>query len=237
MLFLVYGTDEKGAREKTHAVLQGLFLKEPNALHVSIGSQTFESHSLDELIGGQGLFGQKYIFLFDHVFENEVAKEEVVARLERMKNSPHVFIVLERILNKTTLSTFEKYSEKIYPVILRNKPKTRTDIFYLADALGGRDKKRLWTLFQKARGDGVSDEEIHGILFWQAKNIALAKTTKSANEAGIAPFPFQKSVNFSKNYKDEEIKDILRKLTRMFHDSHRGAYELGIALERFILRI
>ena len=111
------------------------------------------------------------------------------------------------------------------------------NVFALTDALGERDRKKLWTLYQRAKYAEVSPEEIHGILFWQVKSMLLAKNAKNAEEAGLKPYPFKKSVGFLKHYTGGEVEHLSRKLLSVSHDARRGLHDFDIALERFVLNI
>jgi len=67
-------------------------------------------------------------------------------------------------------------------------------------------------LYQKAKLNNVSDEEVHGILFWQIKNMLLSFDAKDAEAAGLNDFVFRKSLGFTKNYSYNELKKLLRDL-------------------------
>ncbi|MCA9351664.1 hypothetical protein KC929_02705, partial [Patescibacteria group bacterium] len=80
-----------------------------------------------------------------------------------------------------------------------------------------------------------SPEEIHGILFWQVKNLALVQSS-SGQVPGMNPFVYRKTSGFVKNFTQAEIKDIARSLDNMFHN--RDTYStLDIELEKLILAI
>jgi len=109
--------------------------------------------------------------------------------------------------------------------------------FALADALGARDKKKLWLLLRNALDHDSVPEELHGILFWQAKSLALAAQTASAGEAGLNPFVYGKAKRFLVNFKQNEIEKMLSKLVWMYHEAHRGRVDFSIELEKFVLDI
>jgi hypothetical protein len=113
----------------------------------------------------------------------------------------------------------------------------KIDFFEFADALGRRDKRGLWVLFQDALAEQVSAEEINGIFFWQVKSMLLAKKCKTAEDAGMKSFPFQKAREYSRNYKDGELEKLSSELVGMFHEAHRGNIDFHVALEKFILSL
>ncbi|MCA9353191.1 hypothetical protein KC901_03345, partial [Patescibacteria group bacterium] len=79
-----------------------------------------------------------------------------------------------------------------------------------------------------------SPEEIHGILFWQVKNIALVHT--SSTNPGMNPFVYKKTMHFAKNFSHKDIQGLSRSLAHMFHN--RDTYStLDVELEKFILSL
>ena len=145
----------------------------------------------------------------------------------------------EEKLDKQTLSAFKKHTEKVQSFILPQKIQTTAafNMFSLSDALGERDKKRLWVLYQKGKFNGVSPEEAHGILFWGVKSIHLAHGAQNAEEAELNPFVFKKVARFASNYTTAELDRLSMSLIALYHSARRGMIPLDIALERFILSI
>jgi len=108
-------------------------------------------------------------------------------------------------------------------------------IFSLADALGERDKKRMWVLYREAIDLGISPEEIVGTLFWQVKMILLAHRVKKATDAGVKDFPFSKAQRYAKNYSLDEIQKLSSDIISIYHEAHRGKVDFEIELEKLIL--
>ena len=239
MLYLLHGTDTGRGREKLGSLLESLYKKKPDASVMRIDDEGFDASALDELISGQGLFERKQIIVFDNVFRNTVAMEAISQSLKDIASSQNIFIVFEETLDKKTLSKFQKHAEKIQEFDKKDlgSAKKPFDIFSLTDALGKRDKKKLWILYQKARMHNISNEEVHGILFWQVKSMLLAGSAPNAKEAGLNPFVYRKATQFQKNYSDSELKTLSAVLISLYHDARRGIHDLGISLERFVLDI
>ena len=107
-------------------------------------------------------------------------------------------------------------------------------MFSLTDALGNRDKKKLWTLYQKAIRTNAVPEELHGILFWQVKTMLLVSQKETKD---LKPFAVSKAKKFIQNYSEEELQKLARNLVELYHDTRRGFVEFPIALEQFILSI
>jgi hypothetical protein len=111
------------------------------------------------------------------------------------------------------------------------------NIFSLADALGERDRKKLWVLFQFALRQDISSEELAGVFFWQLKSMVVSRETKNANEAGVSPYVFQKSKRYNKNFSPEEELRMASKIVVLYHNAHRGLVDFEKGLEKFILGV
>ena len=153
-----------------------------------------------------------------------------------LKASENIFIVIENTLDKATLTKFEKNAEKVQEFSAEKKAPVKFNMFSLTDALGSRNSKRLWTLYQKAvRADAV-DEELHGIVFWQVKSMLLASASSDAKSAGLNPLVYSKSKSYAKNFTPAELQNLSSQLVRMYHRAHRGEVDFGNELEKFFLR-
>jgi len=241
MIYLFYGQDIETARRKADGVVASLLKKRPDASVFRLDSDKWQEAAFDEYVGGQGLFVQKYIVVLDRLFEKKELKEYVVERLKVLKASDNVFIILENTLDKTTLGKFEKTAEKIQAFgedkegTSKSKKASEFNMFTMTDALGARNGKRLWTLYQQALRHGVVNEELHGILFWQVKSMLLAVLSKDVKESGLNPFVYSKAKNYAKNFTLPELKKISSDLVTMYHRAHRGEVDFDVALEKFFL--
>jgi DNA polymerase III delta subunit len=254
MLYLLYGDNQELARVKSKELVSSLLKKKPDASFFKINDEQWNESLLDGYIGSQGLFESKYIVLLENLLENKEIKEVFLKKLREIKESENIFILRAGELDKVSLAKLEKNSAKVQKFntapsfsssFLPNK-KEEVKLFALADALGKRDKKSLWTLYCKAKqfspflshsqsGVPVEDEQIHGILFWQIKNMILANESGDAREAGLNPFVFSKAKAFAKNYSKDELKKMSNDLMHIYHEARRGLCELEGAVERWIL--
>lgn len=250
MIYLLHGKDFVEARKKLHSLLDSLFEKKPNASFFKMDSSNFTEGQLDEFISGQGLFEQKYIVQMDGLLEDKKAKDIVLDRLKEISGSDNVFVFIE---DKITKPVLKKISDKAQKVQEFDSPESLTrkfgvagdgeldlgefNIFNMADALGNRDKKNLWVLYQKAKAHNIPAEEMHGILLWQVKSIALAKNSANAESSGLKPFVFSKSLRFAKNFENEELKNLSSKMISIYHDARRGIVDFDTAMELFVLEL
>ena len=109
------------------------------------------------------------------------------------------------------------------------------NIFALTDALGARDKKRAWILYQQALVAGRSAEEVFFKLFWQAKTMLIASRTKSVGETDMKPFPYSKAKSFLKNFKQGELEKLSEDLVIGYHQARRGEGEVETLVEKILL--
>lgn len=179
------------------------------------------------------LFSKKYLVCLNNVLETNFSGE-ILASLSKMEESKNVFIFTESSVTKSSEKELKANAAK-YENFEEPKRVERFNIFSITDAFGAKDKKSVWVLMQKALHEGVSAEEILNILIWQVKNLLLASSAKDVKESGLAPFVFNKSKSYAKNFGQEELHDISTKLVTMFHESHLGL-ELEPNLELFILK-
>ncbi|MDP6527979.1 MAG: hypothetical protein QF858_03860 [Candidatus Pacebacteria bacterium] len=236
MIYLLYGEDGDKGREKLHSLVDSLRKKKPDASFTQFDEDTLDKVKIEELIGGQGLFERKLIVALDHVVKAKDVGEDVVRALKEFGESDNIFIFLEGALDKKTINKFEKHSEKTQEFNLKeNKKKDEFSVFSIADALGRRDREKLWSKYREALYKGFSVEEIHGILFWQVKSLIVAAGSTSAAKSGLNPFVFRKAQDFLKNYSKEELRNLSDALVAVSHNSRRGKYNFEAALESLIL--
>ncbi len=242
MLYLIHGTDIETAREKSHALFEALRTKKPDAAAGIMRGEDVTPDKLEELTQTQGLFENKQILFMDRTLENPEIRDIMLDKIEAIQESPNIFIFFEGKLTKEVLKKIEKRAEKATEyelddaAIAANKAE-KSSFFPLADALGARDKKKLWLLLRDALDKDAAPEEIHGILFWQAKSLALAASAASAGEAGLNPFVYGKAKRYGANWQPRETEALLSRLVRMYHRAHRGEVEFEVELEKLALDI
>jgi len=239
MIYLLYGNDTKRARLKLSTLIKTLEAKKPDATLIRVEDDTFREDRLKEYIGAQGLFESRLIVVFDGVFKNKDAGDGILSSLKELSQSENICIFLEEVLDKKALILFKKYTEKIQIFLLetRAQRKDAFNIFSLTDALGERNKKKLWVLYQKGILNDVPPEEIQRILFWGVKSMHIACSAQKGDMGGLNPFVFRKMTRFARNYSTAELNMLSSTLSALYHDARGGICPLDIALERFILSV
>jgi len=221
--------------------------KHESAEFFKLTVENFSENKLDELIASQGLFYSGSVVLADNLCEEEEITEILLKKLKEIKESPNFFVFLEGKLNKKELEKFKKYADKVEEFKKPERKLTKkevlaekgekVDFFDFTNALGEKNKKKLWTLYQDALMEEVPSEEIHAMFFWQVKAMLGAVKCKDATEAGLNPYVFTKSKNYAKNFNENRLKEMSTKLFEMYHQAHRGKIDFAVALEKFILEL
>ena len=233
MLTVFYGNDQIKVRSEAHKYIDSL-IKEGQTV-VRIESDNYEAGQLLNLSSATVLFGASPIYLIDTLSNQADSYEELLETLESLATSTENFVVIEKDLNASDKKQFTKYSENLNEY-KKAGVETRFNVFAMAEALVNKDKRQFWVLLQEAKRNGLSAEEIIGTLWWQLKTLRLAMLTKSAEEAGVKDFPYNKAKRSLKNFKDGEIESLSFKLLNLYHDGHAGRCDIDLALEEWVLR-
>lgn len=218
MIYFYYGTDIKKNRDKAHDLIDSLQKKKPDASFFQINSENFDSSKLQEYIGGQGLFSNKYIVFLDRLSEKKEIKDLFVESIKEVAGSNNIFIILEGKIDKATSTKIEKKAEKsIKSDLIEKEGKVDSRIFEIANVFDRKNKKELWLVYRELIENGNSPEEIHGVLFWKVKTMLLS--------------------DYYRSWKKEELIVMLDKLVSVYHESRRGLHELETGLESLILKL
>lgn len=237
MLYVIYGTDTHKARKKLHELLDLAKKKRPDAELFKMTTENWTESQFDELLVSQGLFEQKYTVVLDNLFEKKDYKSYIVERLEGMQNSEQIFLMLEAGIDTPTLKKIENKAKQVQEFEKKEEKKEWFNIFGIADGLLEKDKRKLWVDFLDFIKKGTASEEIHGIFFWQVKNMILATRASSGNDTGLSPFVYKNALTGARKYKIEELQMMSNDLVTMTHRVRSGEGELEVMLEKWILKL
>lgn len=232
MLYFFHG-DSAARLKKITERREALAKNDRDALYRPLAEEEWNGPALEELARGQGLFGGTSYFLIKEFLSTKEDKEFFMESAALLARSHNVFFVSEPSATKEIIKAVEKAGgESVALAETQKATKRDSSGFALADAAAKRDRKLAWALFHESLFKGASAEELHGILFWQMKNLRLAKLPGSGANFS---FPLMKAKSAAPKWKDEEITGALGRLVSIYHESHRGKYELPVALELFLL--
>jgi hypothetical protein len=252
MIYFFYGDDIEKSKANADKVVSSILSRKKDITLVKIIGEEISEQRIFELAQSQALFVNKYIIFLYRVMDNIESKKAILSTLKEMKESENIFVLCDILTSqkKTDLEVIKKIEEKSEkskefkkPFRKLNKKEElaligeKIDFFEFANALGERKRKSLWVLFQDALNESVPAEEVHGIFFWQIKAMLLAKKCKTAKEAGMKDFPFQKAKRYAENYTEEELEKLSSKMVSIYHEAHRGNADMHIALERMLMEL
>ena len=184
----------------------------------------WESLDVEELISlaaSQSMFGGKETYVLSGAINSE-KQEEFLNLAAALAESPNTFIFEEEKLLKGPTIALEKAGAEI---VIEKRPAAAArgfDPFGLTFAFAARDRKKLWLGLMQAFKAGEKAEAVAGLLNWKLRQELERLPGNSTGATGT---------------KREQLINLSRQLVYMYHDSHRGAGDLELLLERFALRL
>ena len=233
MLSVYYGNDLVVARRAALAAVDSV-MTESGARLTKIESANFAKGMLADMLGAVSLFGGSEVYLIDTPSEDVDFYAEVTSVLSEMAQSANHFIIIEGTLLAAEKKKFEKHASIIEE--FKKTAEAPFNVWAMADAITARDKKSLWVLLTEAKRSGLAAEEIIGTMWWQLKTLRLAQLTKTAAEAGMKDFPYNKAKRALHNFKDGEVSELCVSLLRVYHEGHGGVRDIDEGLEEWVLR-
>lgn len=233
MLYVYYGSDQVAVRQKAHETLDTLLAAGENPIRLEV--EGYQPGAILEYSNGASLFTPRLTYLLESPLTHGEWKEELLTNVELIKESVHVFVVIEGDLAAAEKKQLAGAAVDI--VEYKAEAGIAFNPFKLADALSVKDKKTLWLLLQEAKRNNVPPEEIIGTLWWQLKSIRLAAQTKTATEAGMKDFPYKKAKAALRTFKEEDVIACSRSLLDVYHDGHKGLRDIDLALEEWVLSL
>ncbi len=233
MFYVYYGNDTEAVRQMAFAKLAKLRENDPNLAVHQLSPEDYEVGQIVSASSTVSLFGGAAAYLIDMPSTNSDCLAELSREAAALVASGHHFVVIEGSLlaaDKKPLSGATEITE------YKKTGGGKFDAFKLADALARRDKRSLWLLLTESRRAGMSAEEVIGILWWQMKTLRLAILTKSASEAGVKDFPYNKAKKSLINFKSGEVENLSRSLLLLYHEGHVGKVDINLALEEWVLK-
>lgn len=245
MLYVFHG-DPKAVIEKVEGTIASLSTKNRDAAVVRVEEEGVGT--LGDMLFEQGLFKSTYI-VYINAMSSEVLREYIFENVETLKESPHLILLsLTAAKNKTEekeLAELEKVASKMQKCVIKNTEVEppyigavvgakllKRDPFAITDSLLKKDKLALFVELEHARLSGERAEEVVGVLFWAAKSMALAGSAKSAAEAGLKPYPYQKAKEGYAVWGKEGADELVFTLATLSTKAYADGEEVYAALER-----
>lgn len=209
MIYVIVGGSSTARAKKRKTLLKNLRAEE-------LRWQDMNVREVGTLASTPTLMGEKRAFVLTGALTDTERGEEFVALAKDAGEAAHVLVFEEEKLLKAPLGALQK-SGAILEVLEAPAKKETFNVFALASALAARDRKALWLLLMKALLGGTAPENIAGILHWKVRDLLASGKTGTYSKA--------------------ELVELSRRLMCIYHDSHRGAGDLSLLLERFALTL
>lgn len=233
MLYVFAGNDPSKVRHEAYAYVNTI--SKNDAEITSVTHESCSPGTLIELAQGASLFGSSRVIVLDTLSEDESTWEALLSLLNVLAESANHFVVIENELKAADAKKLEKNAKKMHNV--ESRKGERFNAFLMTDALLRRDKKSLWLLLVRAWNEGLSDEEVIGVLYWQIKALRATAKTKHAEETGLKPFVYSKAKRALSVFTQDEIDTLSRSLLSVYHDGHGGKVDTHTALEKWVLSL
>lgn len=237
MLYVYHGSDINKARAKVRKTIDALRAKQPNATYLRVYGDEFLTVDTIELTASQGLFKSAYIVLLDSILASVDAEKYFAGALDAYVDAEHIFVLLQQDINPKLLTKIQKSAHKVEEFVARPvHAAAALNPFALTDALLARDAGGVFVQLYAAAKGGRAAEETLGTLFWAAKSIVLAHSTKTAQEAGLKEFPFKKAQSAAKKFSHSEARELMCALATAQADAYTQGVPLELVLESILLK-
>jgi hypothetical protein len=240
MIYLFHGSDVEQVRRKAFAWVKAAQTKEPSLAYVRLAREDLSSPVLEEAISSGGLFVKRLLVVLDDPFPIARATEEgdgdeeemgslVEEQIDALVESNNVILI---VAPKLLSAKAKKISAKAKQTYVFNAPAVAKRGFNasLPDALGARNREKLWLELTRALRTGDAPEMLHGLLHWKARQ--LFEQAKIAENS--LPGASRRGVRV---WKSQEARELSRSLIELLQASRRGGLSLALALERLALSI
>lgn len=258
MIYLLYGKDATRSRQKLNELLRFFRSKDNSVSIFKIDEYDFEKEKLEELSRSSTLFGGKPVVVFNRIFADKNVSKIILENIDLYAASKNIFIFYEGEIEKEILELLKEKSVKVQKFNLSagnsaiggtkagklgGKEYGGYNPFLICDAIGEKNKKRAWLLFQDALLTGVPAEEIFWKIWWQAKTMLSVKIASEAGaknlekETGFHPYVIKKNLGFLRNFSFKELDNFSWKLVELYHNARRGLADFEIGLEKILINV
>ena len=194
---------------------RGLFRREVSEF-AAVEDFAWEKTSIEEVLAmatTMSLMGDTNTFRFSGAFSGDMA-DDFFNIAKDLVVSPHQFIFTEEKLLKKATDTLTKAGAEVVVYPPAKKEET-FNMFSITYTFASRDRKKLWLQLHEALRAGVVPEAVAGMIHWKIRDM-LGK-----GERG--------------KFSQTELRRISSEMVTLYHESHRGAGDLALLLERYFL--
>lgn len=237
MIYLITGQDFTRAQNTFQKYVAIFRAKQPEASIFEFTPEDFNPGEFKEAALGQTLFVNKQIILARRLSESEEAGALITGLIKDLAASSSVFLFYEPETDSDLAKKLAKHAKEVKIFETKEKVKTEFNIFTLTEALGERDREKLWVLYQRAERAGIKSGEVFWKLVWQVKNMIVASTAKDPQSTNLKPFVFSKALKASRNFSLSELKNLANNLANLLASTYPESEEFNAGLEKIVLTI
>lgn len=231
MLYLFHGTDVEKVRTKAFAWVAAAKKKEPNLAYARLAREELTDAALEDAALSGGLFISRLLVLIDDPFpasraadieeggesEEGTSGNILEEHLDSLAASDNAIIILAPKLSAVKAKKLVAKAKMEYKfdklATFEVKRGFNSD---LVDALGARNKEKLWLEVNRALRAGDAPEMLHGLLHWKARDLM--------EKGGRA-------------WSSKESRELSLALIELLQSSRRGGLDLARSLEKFALSV
>lgn len=184
----------------------------------------------------QGMFAPALALILDRPLDTADGKELLLEKAEELQKASALVFAIVPDIDAATKKKLEKCAEVEEFNLKVKAEEPAPNSFALTDAVQAGDKKRAWILYRQLLASGASAEELHGVLAWSARGVVLASKTKSAAEAGMKSYPYDKARAVARRLRPGDAEKQSADLVEIYHQARMGRGSLEDLLEEFLLR-
>ena len=234
MFYLFSGDDRFKLKDKCNLLIEAAQKKRPNSNVLKIDDYE-DVDSIEVSLKTRGLFDDKSIVFVDTT-ESDMLFDYVVKRKDVISSSENLFIIYIGNAKASDLKKLKDFSYKSEEMKLEKEKFFDGKVFSITNSFLNKDSESCWKKYVEFLVEGISPEEIHGVLFWQVKVLDLVKNLNE-KDSSLKPFVYAKNKKFVDSFSNEEIQKHLLDLTNVWDVSHGKGGNLETSLERYLLKI
>jgi DNA polymerase III delta subunit len=238
-LCLVFGSDTIKSHDKFNKIVAQTLKKETGFSFFKVDEESFSEDFFNRLFKTKSLFSGKSLIAAKRLFSNQFASDFLIKNLKKISLSENVFILWEEKITEDHLKSVKEYANDLWEFKQVAPKKERffknNNLFQLADLVASRQKEKAWLLYQEELFNGTQAEDIFWKMIWQIKSLLIVK--KGGGSELLHPFVYKKAEKTAPLFSKEELHNCFSELIDLYHKDRRGAGDLAVGLERFILKI
>ncbi|MEK7531286.1 MAG: hypothetical protein AAB573_05475 [Patescibacteria group bacterium] len=229
MLYVFLGDDV--VRAKTEAMKRAR-----DAQVVRVGENGEAYANAMSFVGAQGMFAPSVALILDRPLDDDDGVVLIEENGDALVSADTLVIAVVPELSATDKKKFPKgttFEEFELPATPESPP---PNVFALTDAYMAGDRKASWVTYRSLINAGVEPEMVHGTLAWAVRSMLLAGQTKTAAEAGMKDYTYNKAKRAVQKLGLDAATNASRALISVYDDARSGRGSMEDLIEIFLLK-